>query len=127
MSEKLYKRSGMLTLWLVMLTSVIFAQERSVSGAVKDTGGNGIPGVNIVVKGTSTGTTTDADGSFKITINENTTLVFSFIGYANQEVEVGSQTTIDVSLLVNGLYSVEIRSGKQKATKKDTFPVYVIV
>jgi TonB-linked SusC/RagA family outer membrane protein len=51
-----------------------------------------------VVKGTTTGTTTDIDGNFRISVDEGTTLVFSYIGFAQQEVAVGSRTTIDVTL-----------------------------
>jgi TonB-linked SusC/RagA family outer membrane protein len=76
-----------------------FAQERSVSGKVKSSDdGSGIPGVNILEKGTTNGTVTDADGSFTINVGANATLVFSFVGYATQEVAVGSQTSLDVSL-----------------------------
>jgi TonB-dependent SusC/RagA subfamily outer membrane receptor len=76
-----------------------FAQERSVSGKVKSSDdGSGIPGVNILEKGTTNGTVTDADGSFTISVGANATLVFSFVGYATQEVAVGSQTSLDVSL-----------------------------
>jgi iron complex outermembrane receptor protein len=80
-------------------TLVGFAQERSVSGKVKSSDdGSGIPGVNILEKGTTNGTVTDADGSFTISVGANATLVFSFVGFATQEVAVGSQTSLDVSL-----------------------------
>lgn len=57
-----------------------------------------MPGVNIVAKGTSSGTTTDAGGQYKFTVSNNTVLVFSFIGFVTQEVAVGNQSTIDVTL-----------------------------
>jgi TonB-linked SusC/RagA family outer membrane protein len=98
MNEKLYKKSSMLALLLVMFTSSLFAQDRTVSGTVKDSGGNGLPGVNVVIKGTANGTTTDADGKFSVSVSSESTLVFSFIGFATQEIQVGSQTTIDVVL-----------------------------
>lgn len=61
--------------------------------------GSGIPGVNIIVKGTSVGTTTDADGKYTIAVpNAESVLVFSFIGYKTQEVVVGTQTTIDIAM-----------------------------
>lgn len=70
-----------------------------VSGTVKDEKGEGIPGVNVLVKGTATGTTTDVNGKFSIQIGAPTdVLVFSFVGYAKQEVTVGSQTTINITL-----------------------------
>jgi TonB-dependent starch-binding outer membrane protein SusC len=98
MNEKLYKKSGMLALLLVMLASTLFAQDRTVTGVVKDSGGNSLPGVNVVLKGTSTGATTDADGKFSVSAGSDAVLVFSFIGFATQEIQVGSQTTIDVVL-----------------------------
>jgi TonB-linked SusC/RagA family outer membrane protein len=71
----------------------------TVSGTVKDGAGAPIPGVSVLLKGTSTGTTTDTDGKFTITVNsENDILVISFIGFATQEVAVQNRTTIDVVL-----------------------------
>ncbi len=75
-----------------------FAQQ-SVSGKVTSSDdGSAIPGVNILEKGTSNGTVTDADGNFTISVGANATLVFSFVGYTPQEVSVGTQTTINVTL-----------------------------
>ncbi|WP_439558625.1 SusC/RagA family TonB-linked outer membrane protein, partial [Dyadobacter sp.] len=59
----------------------------------------GLPGVNVVVKGTQVGTVTDADGNFSISVPENsTTLVFSYVGYLAQEIEIGTRSAIDVQL-----------------------------
>ncbi len=83
-------------LWIMSITA--FAQ-KSISGKVNDPKGEGIPGVSISVKGTSTGTISDADGSFKINVpNSGGSLVFSSIGYKPQEVAVGNQSTINVSM-----------------------------
>ncbi|MBL0744647.1 SusC/RagA family TonB-linked outer membrane protein [Chryseolinea lacunae] len=74
-------------------------QETTVSGQVVDEASAPIPGVNIVVKGTTNGTTTDASGNYRISLSgSNATLIFSFIGYVTQEVTVGNQTSINVSL-----------------------------
>lgn len=74
-------------------------QEISVSGTVtSDEDGTGIPGVNILVMGSTTGTVTDADGNFSMSVGEDATLVFSAVGYATQEVAVNSRSTIDVVL-----------------------------
>lgn len=71
----------------------------NVSGKVSDENGMGIPGVNVVVKGTSMGTVTNTDGIYQLQVeNENAILVFSSIGYAAQEIAVGNRKTIDVSL-----------------------------
>src|SRR5688500_7878785 len=84
---------------LFVLGSLTAFAQRNVSGRVTDAGGNGMPGVNVIVKGTSTGTTTDATGNYTINAEqEATTLVFSFIGYATQEVEIGNRSTVDVSM-----------------------------
>lgn len=71
---------------------------QEISGKVVDETGTGIPGVSVLEKGTSNGTTTDAQGDYKITVTENATLVFSFIGYSTEERLVGSLTTINISL-----------------------------
>lgn len=78
----------------------VMAQERVVSGRVtSQEDGLPIPGVNVVIKGTSVGTATDADGSFMVTVSENSAiLVFSFIGYTTQEIIVGAQSSINVRL-----------------------------
>jgi TonB-dependent starch-binding outer membrane protein SusC len=70
-----------------------------VTGQVLDETNSPIPGVNVLIKGTTLGTTTDADGRYKLEVeSENSILVFSYIGYTSQEIPVGSQTTINVSL-----------------------------
>jgi TonB-linked SusC/RagA family outer membrane protein len=98
MIVKLYKRWSIAALLLLVFGSGLYAQERTISGAVKDANGGGIPGVNVIVKGTANGTTTDTDGKYSISVSGGV-LVFSFIGYVAQEVEVGSQTSIDVTLV----------------------------
>lgn len=71
----------------------------TVRGKVTGEDGEGLPGVTVQVKGTSRGTSTDMDGSFTIAVpSNNATLIFSYIGYSNQEVAVNNQSTINVSL-----------------------------
>ncbi|MBC7569158.1 MAG: SusC/RagA family TonB-linked outer membrane protein [Spirosoma sp.] len=82
----------------VLLSTVAFAQTRVVSGMVREPGGITLPGVSVVVKGTTTGTQTDANGSYKLTVPDNATLSFSFIGKTSQDIAVGTRTAIDVSL-----------------------------
>src|SRR5688572_6532972 len=73
--------------------------EISVSGTITDESDSPLPGVNVLVKGTSIGTTSDATGKFAINVpDENSVLVISFIGYATQEITVGTQTSINVKL-----------------------------
>lgn len=74
-------------------------QQNIVRGTVKDEEGNPIPGVTIVLKGTTLGTTTDINGNYIINVvDPQSVLVFSFMGYVNQEITVGSRTQIDISL-----------------------------
>lgn len=80
-------------------TSDAFGQGKTVTGKVRDAGdGSGVPGVNILEKGTSNGTVTDADGNYSIGVSDNAVLVFSFVGYITQEVSVGGRSTVDVQL-----------------------------
>lgn len=101
--KKLYnktRRLVLLFLWLAGATAAM-AQERVVTGTVRDESGSPMPGVNVIVSGTSNGTVTDTSGKYSISVGSGTRLLFSFIGYTSQEVEVGSSTTIDISLKVD--------------------------
>ncbi len=69
-----------------------------ITGRITDTNGEGLPGVNVVIKGTTTGVTSDLDGYFEIQKDENQTLIISYIGFESQEIEVGSRSYIDVTL-----------------------------
>ncbi len=73
--------------------------DRTVRGSVTDEKGEGLPGVNIVIKGTQQGTVSSSDGQYEISVpDHNAVLTFSFVGYVSQEVMVGTRTTIDISL-----------------------------
>ena len=95
--KRVYTRFYMLFLLSVLASPLVFGQAQ-VSGTVKSSQGDPLPGVNVLVKGTATGTTTDTDGSFVINVPADATLTISFIGYATQEVAVGSRTRIAVVL-----------------------------
>lgn len=71
-------------------------QQATVTGVVTDERGGSLPGVSILVKGTSTGTATDVDGRYSIAASPQDVLVFSFIGFETQEIAVGQQSTIDL-------------------------------
>lgn len=74
-------------------------QAKEVTGKVIDETGAGIPGATVIEKGTTNATTTNADGVYKINVSSNNaTLVFSFIGYSNEEREVGSLSVVDITL-----------------------------
>ncbi|MEN8224038.1 MAG: SusC/RagA family TonB-linked outer membrane protein [Bacteroidota bacterium] len=77
-----------------------FAQEGTVSGTVFDAeDGAGLPGASVLIKGTTTGTITDIDGKFSLTVEPNTVLVISYVSYQTKEITVQPNTTIDVALL----------------------------
>ncbi len=70
-----------------------------IEGKIVDDSGAGLPGVNILEKGTTNGTTSDANGAYTLMVEgDNSVLVFSFIGYVTQEITVGTQTSVNVSL-----------------------------
>lgn len=75
-----------------------YGQSRVLSGQVIDSTGEGIPGVNVLDKQANTGTTTDLDGRYSITVTDNSVLVFSFIGFTPQEILVGNRSSLDITL-----------------------------
>lgn len=82
--------------WALALSSM--AQEKSISGKVTGDDGSTLPGVAITIKGSTKGTTTDADGNFRLSTPANSRLVFSYVGYVSQEINVGNQSTINIVL-----------------------------
>ncbi|MCM4164549.1 MULTISPECIES: SusC/RagA family TonB-linked outer membrane protein [unclassified Arenibacter] len=74
------------------------AQNKTVSGTVSDNMGTPLPGVNVVEKGTTNGTSTDFDGNYSIEVSNNATLVFSSLGFTTKEMAVSGQSTINMSL-----------------------------
>jgi TonB-dependent SusC/RagA subfamily outer membrane receptor len=95
MKRKLLK--AMLLCFFVVMTHNLFAQN-VVTGSVKDDTGQFLPGVSVVVKGTTTGTITDTDGKFSLSVPNNATLVLSFVGMNSKEVLVGTQRNFNISL-----------------------------
>lgn len=101
-------------LLLVTLASLLFAPDvvlgQQVSGTVRDsTDGSPLPGANIVVKGTTQGTTTDPDGAYQLAVPSlSDTLVFSFVGYQPKEVPIAGRTQVDVGLVSTALVGEEL-------------------
>ncbi len=83
---------------LIFLSGLAYAQKQVLTGKISDASGTPLPGVTILVKGTSVGTSSDADGTYSIEASANDLLVISFIGYATKEISVGAQSVIDVTL-----------------------------
>ena len=94
------KLKGILTLLLAFVVQITFAQEKTVSGTVSDSSGT-IPGVSVLIKGTTQGTETDFDGKYSITTKEGSILRFSYIGYKTIEKTVGSSSKINVTMNVD--------------------------
>jgi TonB-linked SusC/RagA family outer membrane protein len=95
-------------------------QQKEITGKVTDTQGQPLPGVTVTVKGTTKGTVTDADGNYSLSnIANNNTLVFSFVGMETQEINVGNQTRIDVTMQESAIALEEVVAvgyGTQKKT-----------
>ncbi len=97
------------------------AQQQSISGTVTGEDGNAIPGVTVIVKGTTKGTVTDADGNYTLTnIPANSTLAFSFVGLKTQEIPVNNQSTIDLTMAIDAIGLDEVVAiGYGTAKKQD--------
>ncbi|QSS97755.1 SusC/RagA family TonB-linked outer membrane protein [Psychroflexus sp. ALD_RP9] len=102
------KFSGFLTLLLVLAVQIGFAQTKTVTGNVTDADGLPLPGVNILVKGTNTGTQSDFDGKYSIKVSADQTLVFKYLGFKTQEIPVGSKSTVNVSMVVDAAELSEV-------------------
>jgi len=112
------KFNGILTLFLALAVQFTFAQEKTITGTVTDETGP-LPGVSIVIKGTTTGTETDFDGKYSINANTGDVLVFSFIGMSKQEKTVGAANVIDVVLVADNILEevVVVGYGQQSERK----------
>ncbi|MDN3492674.1 SusC/RagA family TonB-linked outer membrane protein [Winogradskyella bathintestinalis] len=89
---------SILTLVLVFIVQLTFAQEKTISGMVTDVSGLPLPGVSIIIKGTSTGVQTDFDGKYTLKATKGDVIVISYIGLKTQEITVGNSSTINISL-----------------------------
>ncbi|WP_266367578.1 SusC/RagA family TonB-linked outer membrane protein [Tellurirhabdus rosea] len=99
------------SLWLCLVLSVsVFAQDRTVTGKVTTSDdGSPLPGVSVQIKGTTRGTSTDGDGTFRMPgVSSGDRLVFSFIGFTNQEVVVGNRSVVNVVLQNNSTELSEV-------------------
>jgi TonB-linked SusC/RagA family outer membrane protein len=88
----------LLILFMALLPVVSYAQGKVVQGTILDSNKGPIPGVNVLVKGTTTGVQTDLDGKFSIEVAPGGVLVISFVGMETQEITVGNQTNFNISM-----------------------------
>ena len=82
----------------------VYAQGKTITGSITGEDGAAIPGVTVVVKGTTNGTVTNIDGNYSLSgVPQNATIVFSFVGLKTQEIPVGDQSTINVTMVVDAI------------------------
>ena len=111
----------MFALVFCLLAGPAMAQERTISGRiVSGEDGSALPGVNVVVKGTTNGTVTDADGNYRIAASgSNIVLVFSFIGLQTQEVSAGDRSLEDVTMASDETQLAEIVVARESKRTPD--------
>lgn len=85
----------------MLVVHITYAQDKTITGTVKDSDGVPLPGVTIQIKVATTGTQTDFDGNYSITAPEGSVLVYSYVGMTTVEKTVGESSTIDVTMKVN--------------------------
>lgn len=95
-----WMKQGIALVFVSLFTSLaLYSQERTITGTVRDASGETLVGVNIVVKGTTQGTSTDIDGKFSLGgIKSDATLTANYIGYKSQDINVGSQSTFEITM-----------------------------
>ncbi|WP_121667777.1 SusC/RagA family TonB-linked outer membrane protein [Mesonia aquimarina] len=116
------KFSGILTLLLAFVVQISFAQEKTVTGTVTDDTGLPLPGVNIIIENSNTGTQSDFDGNYSIEVAEGETLVFSYVGFAEQKIQVGTSNSYNITMKAgdNELDEVVITSYGTTTKRKST-------
>lgn len=117
------KFSGILTLLLAFVVQLSFAQGKTISGTISDGDNLPLPGVNVVVKDTSNGTTTDFDGNYSISAKTGDVLVFSYVGNTVEKT-VGAESNISFTMLENQLEEVVITALGIKRKKDEITTVY---
>ena len=112
------KFSVILTLLLAFVVQISFAQEKKVSGTVSDDNGLPLPGSTIIIKGSTSGVSTDFDGNYSINANVGDVLTFNYVGYADQNKTVGSANVINVTMLADTSLEEVIVIGYGSTTKE---------
>lgn len=102
MNSKILRKFSLSLIVLLLLSTITFAQNRKVTGKITDADGSPLPGVNVARRGEPSNVSSNADGIYTIQVtSDQDVLVFSYVGYIRQQVPVGTQTKIDVKLLVD--------------------------
>ncbi len=96
---------------MLFFAQTTFAQENTITGNITDDTGAPLPGVNIIIKGTSTGTQSDFDGNYSINASQGQSLVYTYIGFEAQEQTVGSSNTIDIAMVAGSVLQEVVITG----------------
>src|SRR5690625_3319614 len=95
----LHSKCLLLTAWLFCFSAAAVWAQHTVTGTVTDANSSeSLPGVNILLKGTTQGTSTDTDGNYELEVSAGDTLVFSFVGYQSREIPINGRNEIDIAL-----------------------------
>ena len=92
------KKFYLVSMFFFLLLAAAWSQDRTVSGTIIDENGDPVPYVNVLVEGTTRGVISDLDGKYSLDVSEGETIVFSYIGYGTQEIVVGSESVLDISM-----------------------------
>lgn len=106
--KRILQRKQSIILLLFLLPQLLMAQSRLISGQVSDEKGMPLPGATVQIKGTATGTITDADGKYSLQASTGNVLIFSFIGYETQEKTITDRQTIHITLLPQNIELQEV-------------------
>ena len=106
---------------LLLLVGVVVSAQQNITGTITDEAGVPLPGVNVVIKGTNDGVSSDFDGNYTIKAEADDVIVFSFIGFVDQEVSVGNNSNISVLLIASfdELDEVIVTTGYGQSRKRD--------
>lgn len=119
-------RSSLILLMCILFTNV-YAQQKSVTGTIVDETGAPIPGVNIIIDGTSRGAQSDFDGNYTIEAASTETLTFSYVGMKSISKLVGNQTKIDITLMIDSALDEVVVVGYGTKKKSDVISSVVSV
>ncbi len=114
------KKNHLLLILTLFLTFNLTFAQRTITGIVSDESGVPLPGVNVVIKGTETGTTTDFDGNYSIFSSDSDVLIFSFVGFMEKEIEVANADSFNVSMeMVSDELEEIVLTGYGSVKKRD--------
>ena len=104
-----FSKSCRIMFLLLIFTIPLWAQNIKITGVITDKAGDPLPGTTVIIKGTTTGVVSDIDGRFSINVpNRDVVLLFSFMGFATQEISIGDRTNIEVTLIEAGIEIEEL-------------------